>query len=525
MIRKSLSADVDIPMLSLPDFLFRHSAEFVDRTALVDGPSGRSYTYGEFEEHVRNFAANLALRGFSKGEAFAIYSPNLPEYAIAFFGVALAGGVVTTVNSLYTADELARQITDASARYILTIDLFKENALNAAASCGVQEVFSFDNAVGTTAFAELLTPNANRPLITVDPLHDLLVLPYSSGTTGMSKGVMLTHHNVVANISQIHGLDGYRATTPDDVVIGVLPFFHIYGMVVIMITAMVTGSKIVTMPRFDMEQFLGFIQQYKVTRAALVPPIIIGLTKHPAVDQYDVSSLEYVNSGAAPLGEDASTACSERLGCLITQGYGLTETSPVTHSNPYEPSKIKHGAAGLALPGTETRIVDVDTGESLGVNEKGEVLIRGPQVMKGYLNNPQATRETIDAEGWLHTGDIGYVDEDEYLFVIDRLKELIKYKGFQVAPAELEAVLLTHQCIADAAVIPSPDADAGEIPKAFVVLKREVSAQQIMAYVTERVAPYKKIRRVEFCDEIPKSLSGKILRRVLVEQEREARGW
>ncbi|OED36361.1 AMP-dependent synthetase [Chromatiales bacterium (ex Bugula neritina AB1)] len=524
MIRKSLSADVEIPAVSLPEYLFTAAAGFADRTALVDGPSGRSYTYGEFEEHVRNFAANLARRGFRKGDSFAVYSPNLPEYAIAFLGVVLAGGVVTTVNPLYTEDELAKQISVASAVYLVTISVFKDKALAAAKQSGVKEVFSFDPADGTTPFAELLVPDADRPHVEIDPFRDLLVLPYSSGTTGVSKGVMLTHHNVVANICQIHGLEGYKPTAPDDVVIGVLPFFHIYGMVVIMIAALVTGSKIITMPRFDMEQFLALIEQYKVTRAALVPPIIIGLTKHPAVDLYDLSSLEYINSGAAPLGDEVSVACGKRLDCLITQGYGLTETSPVTHSNPYIPSKIKHGSAGLALPLTETRIVDVETGESLGNLERGEVLIRGPQVMQGYLNNAQATSETIDDDGWLHTGDIGYIDEDQYLYVIDRLKELIKYKGFQVAPAELEAVLLTHNSIVDAAVIPSPDEEAGEVPKAFVVLKGDVTGEQIMAFVAERVAPHKRIRRIEVCNEIPKSLSGKILRRVLVEQERASSG-
>lgn len=523
MIIKSKYPDVDIPVVSLPEFLLQRIDQYGDKPALIDGPTGRSYSYTDFSRLTRNVAANLAQRGFGPGDRFAIYSPNFPEYAIAFIGIILAGGTVTTVNPLYTKHELAKQLRDASARYLLTIDQFKENALAAADTTDVMEVFSFDEASGTTPFTDLMQHNPDNPDFTVDPEKDLVVIPYSSGTTGLSKGVMLTHHNLISNIVQIHGMSDYKPTTTEDVVMGVLPFYHIYGMVVIMITAMVSGSPIVTMPRFDMEQFLALIEKYRATRAALVPPIIVGLTKHPAVDQHDLSSLEYLNSGAAPLGTDISLACAKRIGCHITQGYGLTETSPVTHTNPYVPEKIKHGSVGLALPNTETRIVDLESGKSVGKNIKGEIYIRGPQVMMGYLDNIPATRATIDNDGWLHTGDIGYVDEDDYLFVIDRLKELIKYKGFQVAPAELEAILLTIPAVADAAVIPVPDEDAGEIPKAFVVLKSEISETEIMDFVSEQVAPYKKIRIVEICQEIPKSSSGKILRRVLVDREKALR--
>jgi acyl-CoA synthetase (AMP-forming)/AMP-acid ligase II len=269
-----------------------------------------------------------------------------------------------------------------------------------------------------------------------------------------------------------------------------------------------------------MEQFLQLIQTYHVTRCNLVPPIVLGLAKHPLVEQYNVSSLKFITSGAAPLGADLSSACGARLDCLVTQGYGLTETSPVTHVSPTIQAKVKPASVGRAIPNTETMIVDVNTGQPLGHNADGEVWIRGPQVMQGYLNNPGATVATLDSEGWLHTGDIGHVDEDGYLYIVDRLKELIKYKGFQVAPAELEAILLSNPAIADAAVIPSPDEEAGEIPKAFVVLKGDISPDEIMDFVAGQVAPHKKIRLVEITDEIPKSLSGKILRRVLVDRER-----
>jgi acyl-CoA synthetase (AMP-forming)/AMP-acid ligase II len=291
-------------------------------------------------------------------------------------------------------------------------------------------------------------------------------------------------------------------------------------MTVIMNGTLRGGATIITMPRFDLEQYLDLSQKHKVTRAYLVPPVILALAKHPIVDNYDLSSLELIMSGAAPLGGDLAAAASDRLGCFVMQGYGLTETSPVTHVVPEDPSKNKPGSIGPPIPNTECIVVDVTTGEEAATDELGEVWIRGPQVMRGYLNNDAATRQTIDDDGWLHSGDIGRVDADGYFFLVDRLKELIKYKGMQVAPAELEAVLLTHPQISDAAVIPVPDEEAGEIPKAFVVLTEQVGSDDIMAYVAERVAPHKKIRRVEVVEEIPKSASGKILRRVLKDREK-----
>ena len=286
------------------------------------------------------------------------------------------------------------------------------------------------------------------------------------------------------------------------------------------------GATVVTMPRFDLEQFLSTIQKYRVTLSHVVPPIILKLAKDPIVDNYDFSSLKMIFSGAAPLGAELTRECMERIGCNIRQGYGMTETSPVTHSSPADSTKAKLGSIGPAAPNTEVKLVDPATGAELEPNQEGEVCVRGPQVMRGYLNNAQATAQTIDADGWLHTGDIGYADEDGHFYIVDRVKELIKYKGFQIAPAELEAVLVTHPAVADAAVIPFPDDEAGEVPKAFVVLKSEASPEVIKDFVAARVAPYKKIREIEFIDQIPKSLSGKILRRVLVEKERaKAKSW
>jgi acyl-CoA synthetase (AMP-forming)/AMP-acid ligase II len=307
-----------------------------------------------------------------------------------------------------------------------------------------------------------------------------------------------------------------------DRVIAVLPFFHIYGMQVLMNGVLSFGASVVTMLRFDLEQFLATLQDHRITQAYLVPPIILALAKHPMVDRYDLTALQRVVSGAAPLGADLAEEAAQRIGAEIVQGYGLTETSPVTHATPL--GMAKAGSIGVTISNTECRVVDPETGEDLEVDEDGEIWIRGPQVMAGYLNNPEATAITIDDDGWLHTGDIGHVDGDGHFFIVDRLKELIKYKGFQVPPAELEAVLLTHPDVADAAVIPIPDLEAGELPKAFVVLKpgRSATPEQIMEFVASHVAHYKRIRQLVFLDEIPKSASGKILRRVL--RDREAAG-
>jgi acyl-CoA synthetase (AMP-forming)/AMP-acid ligase II len=326
---------------------------------------------------------------------------------------------------------------------------------------------------------------------------------------------MLTHRNLIANDQQF---DGIAPLGSDDVLIAVLPFFHIYGMTVLMNGGLRRGASVVTMPRFDLEMFLQLIQDQRVTQAFIVPPIVVALAKHPLIDAYDLSSLRTVFSGAAPLSAELEDAVARRLNVDVRQGYGMSEASPVTHSTPY--ARRKPGAVGVPIRSTESKIVNPETGETLPPGEQGEVWVRGPQVMVGYLGNDEATSATLTPDGWLRTGDIGYADEDGYFYVIDRLKELIKYKGYQVAPAELEALLLTHPAIADAAVIGSPDEEAGEVPKAFVVRRGEIEADELMAWVAEQVAPYKKVRLVEFIDQVPKSASGKILRRTLVEQER-----
>jgi len=520
MIYQSSLPDVEIPDLPLHTYVMQQFAARGDRPALTDGPTGRTLTYGALAHAIDRCAAGLAERGFQPGDVLAIYSPNLPEYAIAFFGATRAGGIVTTLNPLYTAGEAAHQLQDAHATILLTAAPFLDKAQEAAAAAGIDDVIVFGEAEGATPFSALLATDAPAPEVDVNPGEDLAVLPYSSGTTGLPKGVMLTHRNLVANISQCVPVEGMAE---GEVTVGILPFYHIYGMTIVLSMALYRGAKVVTMPRFEMEDFCALVEEHGIESAYLVPPIILGLTKHPAVETYDLSSLDYITSGAAPLGNDVARACADRIGAVVKQGYGMTEASPVTHLMPRDAEHMRPETVGPAVPNTEFRIVAVGSYDDLGLHERGEVWVRGPQVMKGYYNNPGATASTIDEDGWLHTGDVGTVDEHGYVRIVDRVKELIKYKGFQVAPAELEAVLQAHSDIADAAVIPSPDEEAGEVPKAFVVRAphaADLTAETVMAFVAGQVAPHKKVRRLTFVDSIPKSASGKILRRELVKAER-----
>lgn len=518
MIFRSPYKEVEIPEVPLAEFILRRAAEFADKPALIDAAAKRVTTYGQLKESVRRVAAGLSERGFKKGDCLAIYSPNVPEYAVAFYAVATLGGIVTTINPLYTAEEVRHQLKDACAKYFLTIPQLMDKAVEATRELKIEELFVFGEAEGATSFASLLESDGVVPETEINPRQDIVALPYSSGTTGVAKGVMLTHYNMVANLRQ---LEDHDHTSEQDTLIAVLPFFHIYGMNVIMNYGLYRGATIIVMPRFELEQFLSALETHKVTRAHLVPPIILALAKHPVIDNFDLSNLKIIMSGAAPLDKNLSGACTERLRCIIKQGYGMTESSPVTHICSEVPEEIKPGSVGQCVPNTECKIVGLETGAELESGQEGELWVRGPQVMLGYLNRPEATAQTIDTEGWLHTGDIAYADEEGHFYIVDRAKELIKYKGFQVAPAELEAVLLTHPAVADAAVIPYPDDEAGEVPKAFVVLKAETDEREIKEYVAARVAPYKKIRQVEFIEQIPKSPSGKILRRLLIQRERE----
>lgn len=508
--------DVEIPDELLTPYVLHRAGELGERAAFVDGPSGRVLTYAQLDAGVRSLAGGLLARGHAPGDAVALMAPNVPEYAVVFHGVAFAGGTVSTINPTYTAHEVGQQLRDSGARLLVTVPAFLDTATKAAEGTAVEQVVVMGEAPAGSAAVGLDTL-MGRPLAQqVDVGTDAVVaLPYSSGTQGLPKGVMLTHRNLVANVAQTADILG---TGDGEVFMGVLPFFHIYGMNVVMNVGLRAGGTVVTMPRFDLAQFLALHAEHGVTRSFVAPPIVVALAKHPAVDGVDLSRLVQVVSGAAPLSAELAAEASTRLGVEIVQGYGMTEMSPVSHFT--RPGGYRPGSVGVAVAGTEHRIVDPATGEDLGPDADGELWVRGPQVMKGYLNNPEATAATLVGDGWLRTGDIGHVDAGGYLFVVDRLKELIKVKGFQVAPAELEALLLSHPDVTDAAVVGVVDERAGELPVGHVVLRPGAAstAEDVMAFVAERTATYKHLHRLLVVEAIPKSASGKILRRVLREQ-------
>ncbi len=531
MVLASRFPDVEVPDVPVPSYVLAASRELGDAPALVDGLSGETISHGQLVGYVDRFAAALHARGLGKGDVVAVFSPNTIWYPVVFHGIAAAGCVMSPVNSLYTPDEIAFQLKDAGAKLLVTVSPFLDRARPAMESAGVTDLVVLDGAEGADSLRDLLSTQAPSVSPEIDPGTDLVTLPYSSGTTGLPKGVMLTHRNLVANVAQTRPL--IDLAPQGERIIAVLPFFHIYGLTVLMNQGLQWGGAVITLPRFDLEQFLRAIQDHQVTRAFVAPPILLALAKHPLVEQFDLSSLRSVTSGAAPLDESLALAVEARLrglagtgedGVTVAQGYGMTELSPVSHTTPERgrgpqgDPDVPKGSVGYAIPGTECRLVDPATGEDAAAGERGELWVRGPQVMAGYLNNEQATRDTLDGEGWLHTGDVAVVDELGRYTVVDRVKELIKYKGYQVAPAELEAVLIGHPGIADAAVIGVKDADSGEeLPKAFLVRSpgSGISEDEVMAYMAEKVAPHKKIRIVEFIDQVPKSAAGKILRKEL----------
>ncbi|MFF0386085.1 4-coumarate--CoA ligase family protein [Streptomyces sp. NPDC004286] len=511
----------EVPPVEEPihDAVLGGAAAHGDRPALIDGVDGTTITYAQLDFLHRRLSAALAEAGVRKGDVLALHSPNTIAFPLAFYAATRAGATVTTAHPLHTPEELAKQLADSSARWLITVSPLLPTARRAAELAGgIREIFVCDQAPGHRSLTELLATTAPEPDVTVDPAEDVAALPYSSGTTGTPKGVMLTHRQIATNLAQ---LEPAITVEPGERILAVLPFFHIYGLTALMNAPLRKGATVVVLPRFELDTFLAAIETHRITGLYVAPPIVLALAKHPSVARYDLSSLKYVISAAAPLDATLAAACADRLGLPpLGQAYGMTELSPGTHVVPLAQLRAAPpGTVGRLIAGTEMRIVPLDDpGKDLGPGERGEILIRGPQIMKGYLGRPDATTALVDADGWLHTGDVGQVDDDGWLFVVDRVKELIKYKGFQVAPAELEALLLTHPGIADAAVIGVVNDEGNEAPHAFVVRQPtapDLSANDVMLYVGERVAPYKRVRGVTFTDGVPRAASGKILRREL----------
>ncbi|AEF39080.1 AMP-binding protein [Hoyosella subflava] len=517
--------DVEIPATSIYEFLFGSLTDAeLELPAFIDGPSGAVTTYGELIAHINGVAGALAARGIEPGDVVALHSPNVPAFGSVFHGILRAGATATTINALYTADDIAKQLEDSNAKFLFTVSPLLPQAKAGAEQAGLaaDRIVVLDGSEGYASLRDLLTELAPTPRVSIDPEEHLAVLPYSSGTTGRPKGVMLTHRNLVANVCQASdGLGGGQHR-----ILSVLPFFHIYGMTVLLNIALRNRSTLVTMPRFDLMEFLRITSEHKCTQVFIAPPIAVALAKHPAVDQFDLSSVELVFSGAAPLDANLGQAVAQRLNCQVRQGYGMSEMSPVSHLIPVNRDDVALDSVGFTVPNMECKLVDPGTGEEIqvpesGVSEPGELWCKGPNIMRGYLGNAEATAETLVEDGYLRTGDIATVSSDGVVSIVDRLKELIKYKGYQVPPAELEALLLTHPQIADAAVIGVTDSEGEEVPKAFVVRQAEsgLTEQEVIDFVAEKVSPHKKVRAVEFLEAVPKSAAGKILRKDLRARE------
>ncbi|KAB1501426.1 4-coumarate--CoA ligase family protein [Corynebacterium sp. 320] len=501
------------------------SEEDGQRTAVIDLATNTETTYAELRVKVDAMAGWLSHKGITKGDVVALHCPNSEAFIIVAHAVWRIGAILSPLSLLSTVKSVETQLKDSNSKMLLTISALGDVSPEGARNHGLPEdmIIQLDTPEGLPA---ILTAGHQPPEVTFDVDTDVAALPYSSGTTGLPKGVQLSHRQLVSNALQ--GTD-LPIVTGDDIILGILPFFHIYGLTALINFALSTRAKLLTMPKFDLQPFLEAHQKYGVTFTFIAPPVAVVLAKHPMVDNYDLSSLRGLFCGAASLDEELARAVEKRLGTHVQQGYGMTETSPLTHAN-IDPN-LPRATIGQPVANTEHKLVNVETGEEIalpegeGKSEVGELWVRGPQIMLGYLNRPEETAATLPGDGWLRTGDMAQQDQHGHVYIVDRLKELIKYKGYQVPPAELEALLLSHPAIADSAVVGvTREEDGEEIPKAYVVLQdgQDISGEEIMAFVEEHVAPYKKIRLVEFIDQIPKSSTGKILRRELRQAHEEA---
>ncbi|KAL4028802.1 hypothetical protein IC575_012013 [Cucumis melo] len=529
-IFKSKLPDIYIPNhLPLHTYCFEHLAQFQHRPCLINGTTGRIHTYAEVDLAARRFAAGLSKIGIGQGDVIMLMLQNSPEFVFAFLGASFAGAIATTANPLYKPGEIVKQAVAARAKVIITQGEFVEKVWEFAVENGVKilctDSSSASESAGCLRFSEVMEADENDiPAVKINS-NDVVALPFSSGTTGVPKGVMLTHKSLVTSVAQqVDGENPNVNMNSKDVIICVLPLFHIYSLNSVLLCGLRVGAAILILQKYDMSSLLRLIQIHKATIAPFVPPIVLDFAKNPDIHNYNLSSIRIVMSGAAPMGKDLEDTVKARLpNAILGQGYGMTEAGPVLSmclGFAKEPFNVKSGACGTVVRNAEMKIIHPQSSLSLPRNHPGEICIRGPQIMKGYLNNEEATEKTIDKDGWLHTGDLGFIDDDDEIFIVDRLKELIKYKGYQVAPAELEALLTSNPNITSAAVIPMEDEAAGEIPVAFVVRSKgsKISENDIKNYISDQVIYYKRIRKVFFVDSIPMAPSGKILRKVLKAQ-------
>lgn len=514
--------------LPLHTYCFENYSQFADRPCLIVGSTNKTYSFAETHLISRKVGAGFAHLGLKQGDVVMILLQNCAEFAFSILGASMVGAVTTTANPFYTSAEIFKQLNASKAKIVVTqaqyVDKLRDYPDGQVAKIG--EGFTVitidDPPENCMHFSVVSEANESElPEVSINS-DDPVALPFSSGTTGLPKGVVLTHKSLITSVAQqVDGENPNLHLTPDDVVLCVLPLFHIYSLNSVLLCSLRAGAAVLLMQKFEIGTLLELIQRYRVSVAAVVPPLVLALAKNPMVESFDLSSIRVVLSGAAPLGKELEAALRSRVPqAVLGQGYGMTEAGPVLSmclAFAKQPFPTKSGSCGTVVRNAELKVVDPETGCSLGRNQPGEICIRGQQIMKGYLNDPEATASTIDVDGWLHTGDIGYVDDDEEVFIVDRVKELIKFKGFQVPPAELEALLVSHPSIADAAVVPQKDDVAGEVPVAFVVRSNgfELTEEAVKEFILKQVVFYKRLHKVYFVHAIPKSPSGKILRKDL----------
>ncbi len=519
------------PAVPLHEILRKTAREHGEKTAIASRDSELTYT--RLDVLSDNFARALSSLGVKKGDRVAVYLPNIPQFVIAYYGILKAGAVVTAISPLHREREIERQLNDSGAETIITLDSLCSVVENVWSTTHLKQViitgleaFEPDNRPNPDvhSFQKLLEKNQqNPPDVKINPAQDLAALQYTGGTTGTAKGAMLTHANLVANTFAF--ATWIQGRVAEETFLTALPLFHIYGMTTSMNVPVSLAATMVLLPRFDTTAALTAIQRHKATVFCGVPTMYAALLANPDIGKYDLTSIRVCISGASPLPSQVQKKFMEVTGGLLAEGYGLTEASPVTHCSPVDRTMktVKVGSIGLPLPDTDARIVDAEIGaKTLKAGETGELAVKGPQVMKGYWKNPEETALVLRG-GWLLTGDIARMDENGYFYITDRKKDLIKYRDFSVYPRELEEVLYEHPAVRLCSVVGKPDSNAGEIPKAYVVLKEgtQIAAEEIMDFVKERVAPYKQIREVEFRQELPISSAGKVLKRVLQEEERK----
>ncbi|PRQ27319.1 putative AMP-dependent synthetase/ligase, AMP-binding enzyme domain-containing protein [Rosa chinensis] len=512
--------------LDVTTFISSHAHR--GRIAFIDAATGRHLTYSQLWRAVDSVASSLSDMGIRKGHVILLLSPNSIFFPVVCLAVMSIGAIITTTNPLNTTREITKQVADSKPVLAFTTrELLPK--LAGFASNNISLMDGADQAAKTRSSKKVLTlaammnrpPTGGRYRETVNQ-NDTATLLYSSGTTGASKGVVSSHRNLIATVVTILGRFAAQVQEEEQTFLCTVPMFHIYGLATFATGFLTSGSTIVILSKFDMHDMLAAIGKYKVTYLPLVPPILVALVN--GADQikakYDLSSLHLVLCGGAPLGKEMVEGFVEKFPAVsILQGYGLTESTGLGASTDTLEESRRYGTAGMLSSSMEAKIVDPDSGQALTVNKTGELWLKGPTIMKGYFCNNDATASTLDTEGWLRTGDLCYIDDDGFIFVVDRLKELIKYKAFQVPPAELEALLLTHPQIADAAVIPFPDEKVGQFPMAYVVRKAgsNLSETAVMDFIAKQVAPYKRIRKVAFIASVPKNPSGKILRKDLIQ--------